>query len=129
MEFSVEEREGVKVVRLHERRLDSPLAPKLKTEFLVLLSEPPYKIALDLSEVEYVDSSGLGALLLGVRQAREKRGKMVLVNPQKRVSDLIRIARLEEILTTLATEQEAIAVLNAVATPSCGKGSPEKSSE
>ncbi|MDZ7296226.1 MAG: STAS domain-containing protein [candidate division KSB1 bacterium] len=118
MDYSVEERQGVKVVRLHEKRLDSPLAPKLKTEFLVLLSQPPYKIALDLSEVEYADSSGLGALLLGVRQARDKGGKMVVVNPQKRVADLIRIAHLEEILTTLETEQEAIALLNSLADPS-----------
>jgi len=103
----------VKVVRLHEKRLDSPLAPKLKTELLMLLSEPPYKILLDLKEVEYADSSGLGALLLGVRQARDKGGKLVLVNVQKRVADLIRIARLDEILPTLASEEEALSLLNA----------------
>ncbi|MCR4437612.1 MAG: STAS domain-containing protein [bacterium] len=118
MQISVEEREGLKVVRLHEKRLDSPLAPKLKTELLVLLSQPPHKIVLDLGEVEYADSSGLGALLLGVRQARDKGGKMVLVNTQKRVSDLMRIAHLQEILPTFASEQEAIRLLNSVANPS-----------
>ncbi|MGQ9560710.1 MAG: STAS domain-containing protein [Candidatus Oleimicrobiaceae bacterium] len=118
MDITVEERQGIKVVKLREKRLDSPLAPKLKTELLMLLAAPPYKILLDLGEVEYADSSGLGALLLGVRQARDKGGKLVLTNVQKRVADLIRIARLDEILPTVGSEQEAVVVLNTPADPS-----------
>jgi len=108
MQFSVEEKKGVKILKLNEKRLDTEVAPHLKAELIILLSKEPFRIIIDLSEVEYADSSGLGALLLGLRQAREKESGLVLLNIQKRIKDLIHIARLENVLMVFEDEQEAI---------------------
>lgn len=112
MQFMTEEKRGVKILRLNEKRLDTATAPHLKVELIVLTGKDPCKIIVDLNDVVYADSSGLGALLLGLRQARDKGGRLVLLNIQKRVKDLIHIARLEDVLLSFENEDEAIAYLH-----------------
>ena len=115
MPFATEESKGVKIIRVKEKRLDTTVAPHLKAELILLLSKEPYKIVVDLQRVEYADSSGLGALLLGLRQARDKNGGLVMLNAQKRVKDLLHIARLDEVLQVFESEEEAVKHLNAPA--------------
>ena len=62
----------------------------------------------DLKKVEYVDSSGLGALLFGHRQAQAHSGKMKLIHVNPRVNTLIQIAKLQDILERY--EDEAVAI-------------------
>ena len=112
MQFSMEEIKGVKVLRLNEKRLDTTVAPHLKAELILMLSKKPYNILIDLKNVDYADSSGLGALLLGLRQARDKDGSLALLNINKRVKDLIHIARLEDVLRIFDVEEEAIDYIN-----------------
>ena len=112
MQFSVEDIQGVKILRLHEKRLDTTIAPHLKAELILLMSKEPYNLLIDLKNVDYADSSGLGALLLGLRQARDKDGALALLNIQKRVKDLIHIARLDDVLQTFDNEQDAFNYFN-----------------
>ena len=72
MKYQIEKNENVQIIRIKEERLDSNLAPELKTIFLVLTKHENAKILIDLEQVSYVDSSGLGALLFGFRQARDR---------------------------------------------------------
>ena len=109
MNFFLEDVEDIIVLRLKEKRLDSMVAPDFKAQLLVLLnSEDPKDIVVDLSEVEYSDSSGLGALLFGVRQAREQDVEFVLAGSQKRVLSLIQIAHLTDVLVNYDNEHQAI---------------------
>ena len=90
MNFLLEEVDDIAVMRLKEQRLDSMVAPDLKAQILILLSnEKRGKIIVDLSQVEYADSSGLGALLFSLRQAREMGTAFVLCGAQKRVLTLL----------------------------------------
>ena len=99
----------VLVLRLRNERLDSRLSPDLKAEFLMAVHEGHRKIAVDLSQVEYADSSGLGALLFGHRQAREAGGTLKIFGAKGRTASLIRIARLDKVLVNYATQDEALA--------------------
>lgn len=97
------------VLRVAEPRLDSTIAPEFKTELLRLVEQEGHrKILVDLKTVEYADSSGLGALLFGLRQSRNFDGILKLVNLNPRVLSLIRIAKLDSVLEAFDDEQEAV---------------------
>jgi len=67
MKYSVDKQEKYTLLRLDEDKLDSNIAPQLKSEMVTLHAEGVRNIVLDLSEVKYTDSSGLSALLVGNR--------------------------------------------------------------
>ncbi len=103
----------VLVLRLKEPRLDSTISADLKAQLLMTVHEGNKNILVDLSEVEYADSSGLGALLFGQRQAREAGGALRIFGAKGRTANLIRIARLDKVLVNYPTEEEAIASFGA----------------
>jgi len=99
----------VTILRLQDARLDNVIAAELKAHLLVMIEEQRIKnILIDLAEVEYADSSGLGAILFGIRQARPVNGHIKLVNPQSRVLGLIKIAKLENVIEAYDDESEAL---------------------
>src|SRR6202165_5518132 len=66
------------------------------------------KIAMNLHEVGYVDSSGLGELVKAYNTVRNHGGQLKLVNPSKRVQDLLQMTNLSAVFTIEADEASAI---------------------
>lgn len=95
-------------MRLHEEKLDSSVAPGLKSELITLHAEGVRNIVLDLSEVKYTDSSGLSALLVGNRILQEDGGIFVLVSLSDHTSKLIKISQLDSVLNILPTVEEGV---------------------
>ncbi len=95
MQFDVKRNGSAVVFRLKERRLDASISPELKGEFLILCTPQTSELILDLSEVEFCDSTGLSALLIAERRMRENGGLVKLAALQKKVLTLIRISHLD----------------------------------
>lgn len=108
MKYQADIQEKFVVLSLLEEKLDSRIAPKLKSEFLVHNAEGVRNIILDLSTVQYADSSGLSAILIGHRLCHNNKGIMILTGIQEQVEKLITLSRLDEVLNVLPTQQEAI---------------------
>ncbi|MFT5602671.1 MAG: anti-sigma B factor antagonist [Flavobacteriales bacterium] len=85
------------VVTVNLEKLDSIIAPDLKTEFVLLEKSGVNNIIVDLSEAKYCDSSGLSALLVGNRLLKTK-GKFVICGLQPNVKKLIEISQLHTVL-------------------------------
>ena len=112
MNFLLESVDDVKILRLKENRLDATIAPDLKAQLLILMRDHnEAKVIIDLSETQYSDSSGLGALLFGLRQSRDQGAKFALCGAQPRVNTLIQIAHLGDQLVNYEDEYQAIAQL------------------
>lgn len=95
-------------MRLHEEKLDSSVAPQLKSELITLHAEGINNVILDLTEVKYTDSSGLSALLVGNRIMQEDGGIFVLACLSDHTMKLIKISQLDTVLTILPTAEEAV---------------------
>ena len=67
-------------------------------------------VIVDLSRTEYVDSSGLGTLVLLNKEARAAGGCLVLAGLSDHVRDLLRLVRLDEVFTIATTVEEAARV-------------------
>jgi len=103
---------GIAVFKLNESRFDATIAGFVKAEFSISLSEGVNKLIVDMSEVEYCDSSGLSALLLAFRILQAEEGEIKIASPQKSVKTLIEISQLDKILPIYNSVEEAIKEFN-----------------
>jgi anti-sigma B factor antagonist len=72
-------------------------------------AEKNNKIVLNLSDVSYIDSAGLGEMLGSFTSVKNRGGDLKLLNVQKRIKDLLQITRLYTIFETFEDEAAAIA--------------------
>jgi anti-sigma B factor antagonist len=75
-----------------------------------LLTDGNRHFVLNLGNVEYIDSSGLGQLITIWSSVRNKGGHMTVLSPTKRVERLFEITRLNKVFEILQTEPEAIEI-------------------
>ncbi len=108
MPFEKENKDGITILKVPQDRLDSTIAPQLKAELLLLVDQGLINILVDLTGVAYVDSSGLGALLFGVRQLRPLDGALRIFAAGDRILNLMRIAKLEDVILNFKDEEEAL---------------------
>lgn len=84
--------------------LDLPLRDKMNG----LFNDGHRCFVLNLSGVEYIDSSGLGQLVSIWVSCKNRRGHLTLLNPTKRVRRLFEITRLHTIFEIFEDESEAV---------------------
>jgi len=108
MKYTIDKQEKYSLLSLHEEKMDSNIAPSLKSEMITLHAEGVRNIILDLTEVKYTDSSGLSALLVGNRIFQEEGGIFVLAGLSEHTMKLIKISQLDSVLNILPTVAEAV---------------------
>ena len=96
--------------------IDLNTAPKLKEAIVGSMKDGFRRIALDLTNVGFLDSTGLAAMVSGIKRANEAGGGLVLINPNEHIQRILSITDLEKIfpvfsnaesLPTSMTAQEA----------------------
>ena len=108
MKYTIDKQEKYSLLHLHEEKLDSAVAPNLKSELITLHAEGVRNIILDLTDIKYTDSSGLSALLVGNRIVQEEGGIFVLACLSDHTMKLIKISQLDSVLNILPTVEEAV---------------------
>lgn len=107
MKYSIDKKEQYVIFTPMEEKLDSTLAPKLKSELLTVHAEGYEKLVLDMSHVKYVDSSGLSALLVGDREYGNNGGLFLISGVQDHVLKLLKISMLDKKLNLVNDLEEA----------------------
>ncbi len=107
MKFALDKKDSYTVFTLLEKKLNTLFAPDLKTELTILHNEGIRNIILDLHNVNFVDSSGLSAILVGNRLCGRSGGKLIVAAPTENVSRLLKISQLDSVLTIIPSVQEA----------------------
>jgi anti-sigma B factor antagonist len=82
---------------------------QVKERIKDLLSDGQRRILLNLAEVSYIDSAGLGALISSYTTTNRDGGKLKLVNLTKRIQDLLAITKLITVFETYDNEKDALA--------------------
>jgi anti-anti-sigma factor len=103
MAFDVENPEhSVTLMRL-QGRLDAAAAPGLLARLTGAIAEGTTQFVVDLAEVPFIDSTGLGALVSGLKAARRVEGDLRLATPSPQVRKLLRLTTLDRVFTILET--------------------------
>ena len=82
---------------------------QVKERIKDLLADGQKRILLNLAEVNYIDSAGLGSLISAYTTAKREGGSLKLVNLTKRIKDLLAITKLITVFETFDNEAEALA--------------------
>jgi len=90
-----------------EGEVDVYTAPQLKQQMINLLESGNKQMIIDLTKVEYLDSTALGVLIGGLKRMREMDGNMVLVCPSARIRRVFEITGLDKIFDIYNTADEA----------------------
>ena len=107
MKYSVDQQERYSIFKLEDANLNSSLAPELKSQFIMLSNHGVRNLIFDISSVEYIDSSGLSAILTANRLYNAEGTFIVTGVKSPSVEKLIKISRLDTILTIIPTVSES----------------------
>ena len=95
-EFQISDGDGAAVVRV-TGEIDILTAPQLRETLLGHLSPTAPNLAVDLSGVTFIDSTGLSVLVNALRRARSFGGDVRLVLPSEQVAKVLELTRLNEL--------------------------------
>ncbi len=108
MEFKIEKLPNYTLIQVLEEKLDTHIAPTLKSELVLVSGNGEKNIILDLSKCRYCDSSGLSAILVANRLCKNANGTFVLTGLNDAVERLITISQLDTVLNIAGSVDEAI---------------------
>ena len=107
MTFEILKKGNYTLVKVNSDRLDTNNAPDLKSELIVVHNGGEKNIILDLSSVNYCDSSGLRAVLVANRLCEDAIGTFILCGLQPDVENLVKISMLHTVLLIANDVKEA----------------------
>jgi anti-sigma B factor antagonist len=82
--------------------IDLYTAPRLHGELVAILSgDEPVQVVVDMSGIEFCDSTGMNVLLAAQRRAREQGGELELAAPRPAVRKVLQVTGLESVFTVL----------------------------
>lgn len=99
--------QGAFVVLAPEGKFNLVSAPPLKARIDDLVVDGKARIVVDLHAVDFIDSSGLGALIAGLKAARQQAGDLRIAAPGEQVRAVLKLTNLDRILVPFATVDEA----------------------
>jgi len=104
------EKDGVTVVVAPGPRLDAEVAGDFRATLLRLIARGDRKLILDLPAVDFIDSSGLGALVSALKHLKQidGHGDIRLANVQPSVHAVLEIIRLNRVFAQFRTVEEAV---------------------
>ncbi|GIU17827.1 STAS domain-containing protein [Shewanella sp. MBTL60-007] len=107
MQFDIIEKGQYTVIQVREARFDAKLAPSFREELEKIQGNIREHLVLDLGDVRFMDSSGLGAVMGAYKMLRNT--KISIVNPQKPILDLLKLTRIDKLILSHPTIEDALA--------------------
>ncbi|MBL0225691.1 MAG: STAS domain-containing protein [Geobacteraceae bacterium] len=108
MNLKTEPNGKVMVVMVREERLDAHNSNELKVEMNRLFESGTRDLLVDLKEVRFIDSSGLGVLVSGFKNASTHQGSIKLCGLQTQVKSMFELTRLHRVFDIFQTIDEAL---------------------
>ena len=102
-----EPRDGVAVLTL-DGRLNMVSAPQLKTAITESVEAGRTHLVVDLTAVSFMDSSGLGVLIAGLKRARQVGGDLRITGVTQQVATVLQLTNLDRVLHSYADVEEAL---------------------
>jgi len=91
-----------------EGRIDANVAPDIEQNLLSLISEGSCKLVADLTEVMFISSAGLRALITILKETKRKKGDLRLSGIQGRVQEVFDITGFSDIFKIYANSEDSV---------------------
>jgi anti-sigma B factor antagonist len=108
MNYKIEVKDTIVVIYVREERLDAHNSDELKAEMQRQFEAGSRNLLIDLNDVRFIDSSGLGALVSGFKNAISHQGNLKLSSLQPQVKSMFELTRLHRVFEIFPTAGEAM---------------------
>jgi anti-sigma B factor antagonist len=108
LEIEPREREGITILELKGRITMGDEVTSFRQKVRALAQTPDSKVLLNMQQVDYIDSTGLGAIVMGSSAVRGSGGTIKLVNLNRRNVELLVATKLATIFEIFNDEQDAV---------------------
>jgi anti-sigma B factor antagonist len=108
--LAIEKKGAAVLARVEDTQIGADSAEEFRKRILGELPEGSARLAIDLSRVDFMDSSGLGAVVSVLKTVRPQ-GEMVLFGVQPGVLEILKLTHLDSVFTCEPDEESALAVL------------------
>jgi anti-sigma B factor antagonist len=106
--LSVEQSGDVALIRVHEKKLYQKVVTPFQDEMIAVVDQGHKKLVVNLSEVDVMNSSGLGVLILLWDRLNKEGGKLVITGLRPIMFELFTRMRLDTLFPVVGSEEEAI---------------------
>jgi anti-sigma B factor antagonist len=89
--------------------VDVATAPRLRERLIGLVNDGCYHIVVDLAAVDFIDSTGLGVLISGLKRVRTHDGELALVCTEARILKVFEITGLTKVFPLYGSVEDAVA--------------------
>ena len=110
-DFSISEQPTCLIISLSGELIEKNQAIDLLKKVDELVASGKTKIAINLAELKYMNSSGLNTMIQLLTKARKDGGEVVICNMNKKINELLLITKLNTLFKVVETEAEAITLL------------------
>jgi anti-sigma B factor antagonist len=107
MNYTIVEQDEVVILSLAGKIMGGPEASEINGKINQLMDDGKLKIVIDLGEVDWMNSSGLGILIDAVTVLKNNNGALRLVNVSDRINNLLKITKLNTVFDVCASLDEA----------------------
>ena len=111
--LSVEKKKDIAIITSNNKRIDAAFANQFRQDILALKSEGFSKIVLNLVNVDFIDSSGLGVIVF-IAKKTDKQEKLVLCHLNDKVLHILKLANMVDRFSITKNVDEAMTFLNKV---------------
>ena len=108
LEIEQQEREGIKILNMTGRITTGEEAMLFRETIQKLAGSGSNRLVLNLGDVDYIDSTGLGAIVMCSTAVRKAGGQMKLLNLNKRTVELLVMTKLATIFEIFSDVQDAV---------------------
>jgi len=108
LDIQEREREGIVILDLNGRLIVGEPVSSLREKVRELTDDGKINIILNLAEVDYIDSTGLGGLVIGYTSVKKTGGALKILNLSKRNVELLVLTKLTTVFEIFMDEQDAI---------------------
>jgi len=112
MNYTVSEKDGIVILSLAGKIMGGPEATEINDKINQLIDEKKLKIVIDLKNVEWMNSSGLGILIGAVTLLKNNDGTLFLIHVSDRIKNLLKITKLNTVFELRNSLKEATVSFN-----------------
>jgi anti-sigma B factor antagonist len=109
MKIKERERDGVTILEISGKIMGGPDAELFSSTLKSLVHEEKTRVLVDLGNVTWVNSTGLGILISGYSTLKRSNGEMKLVNVSDRIDSIFMVTKLYSVFDSFKTEDDAVA--------------------
>ena len=110
MQIDISPQDQAVIIKPATARVDVEVAGQFRAALLEVIEQGHRSLVVDMSDVTFIDSSGLGALVFALKRlkAQEGQGDIRLANVQEPVVELLEIIRLQRVFSSYPSVEQAV---------------------